>query len=156
MIEHRSHTSRGASAGFSLIELIVVMAILAIALAIAVPRHAKTASKPVLLATAFELAASLGAVRAQAIGRNQDQEFVLDLTSKSYSSSSSLRALPPGVSLSFETAQDTLRATSEARLIFYPTGGSSGGRIVLSTNQGRVIITVEWLTGMASVERDAS
>jgi general secretion pathway protein H len=146
---------RDCSAGFSLLELLVVMAIVSAALVLAVPRFSKTASAPSLRATAFALAASARAARAQAIASNQDVAFVLDFQSKSYGSSSgSLVALPPGISLSVESAKEMVREAQGASVIFYPSGGSTGGRIILFSSLVRATVAVDWLTGAVTVMQD--
>lgn len=154
MIERRTKFS-ASSAGFSLVELLVVMAIVAGTLALAMPRFSRTASLPSLRATAFALAASVRAARSQAIASNQDVPFVLDLQSNSYGTASRSRVgLPAGIALSVETAKEALREAQVATLIFYPSGGSTGGRIVLSSPLARIAVTVDWLTGAVTVAQE--
>ena len=149
-----SHTS--SSAGFSLVELIIVLAILAAAYSMAMPSYKRTATKPSLRAAAIQVAADLRAVRAHAIARNQDVALVVDLTSQTYTTPlGNPKAVPRGIALSFQAAQDMPRRPFDARVIFYPSGGSSGGRIVLSSIEDRVVVSVDWLTGSVTLERDA-
>ena len=154
MIKRHSNVST-TSAGFSLVELLVVMAIVAAALVLAMPRFSRTQSAPSLRATAFALAASARAARAQSIASNEDVTFVLDFQSNTYGTrSGSLVALPPGIALSVETAKEVVRERADASLIFYPSGGSTGGRIILSSPLARATVTVDWLTGTVTVAQD--
>ena len=89
------------------------------------------------------------------IAANHDVAFVLDLQSMTYATLPRPPVvLPRDITLSFERAQDVLRGPADARLIFYPSGGSSGGRILLSSAQGRVSVTVDWLTGSVAVTQE--
>ncbi|MBX9925826.1 MAG: GspH/FimT family pseudopilin [Hyphomicrobiaceae bacterium] len=142
-----------ASAGFSLVELLTVLAILAAAFSLVVAHFGRSASVASLRATAFELAARVRATRAMAIAANHDVTFVIDPKTRAYGAASRPAvALPREVSVFFEANQDILRGPANNHLTFYPSGSSSGGRIVLSRANDRVSVTVDWLTGAVAVE----
>lgn len=149
-------TARPArDAGFSMLELLVVLAIIAAVMTIALPRFEAPGSRANLDAVTVELAGQLKALRARAIAGNREQAFTLDAPAHTYSAGPASAAirLPKTVSVTFQTARDVSRSAGEARLIFYPTGGSTGGRLSLTQDQSRRTVAIDWLTGTVSIER---
>lgn len=151
--DHVVDSSRRAS-GFSSLELMIVLAIVALTMTVALPRL--NPRLPNLDATAAELAAGLKALRAQAIGSNREEIFTFDTKAKSYVLGRSGRVvtLPSNLAVDFTTAREKINGQRSATLLFYPTGGSSGGRISLSLPGRRSDIVVDWMTGSVSIEKD--
>ena len=145
-----------AANGFSLLEMLVVLAILAAVLTVALPQVQRPGATANLNAVTVELAAGLKALRARAISANRDEAFTFDPETKFYTLGRFARAIsvPKSIAVSFETARQAVRAPTDARLIFYPSGGSSGGRIALTQDQRRAVITIDWMTGGVAIERD--
>src|SRR2546430_17407007 len=73
------HGGRGQDAGFTMIEVIVVLAVLAFALALIVGYKPRWSSGLGLRGTAAELASGLRLARSQAILQNRPLLFELDL-----------------------------------------------------------------------------
>ncbi len=140
-----------------MIEMLVVLAILAAVLTVALPQFRSPGQTASLNAVTVELAAGLKALRAQAIGMNREEAFVFDAEAKSYVMGQSGRVirLPGSIAVTFETAREAVRGPADARLIFFPTGGSSGGRIVLAQDLRRSVVVVDWMTGVVAIERGA-
>src|SRR2546430_17491814 len=78
------HEGRGQEAGFTLIEVIVVLAVLAFAMALIVGFKPPWSSGLGLRGTAAELASGLRLARSEAILRNQSIAFELDLAGHRY------------------------------------------------------------------------
>ena len=137
--------------------MLVVLAILAAILTVTLPQVQRPGASANLNAVTVELAAGLKALRARAISANREETFSFDAGTKSYTLGQSARAvaLPKSIAVTLETAREAIRAPADARLVFYPSGGSSGGRIALTQDNGRAVISVDWMTGSISVERDA-
>lgn len=146
---------RGRAEGFSLVELLVVLAIVAGVLALAARRFDGKGGNPSAYAAAFELAGHLRATRAHAIGKNRLQVFDIDADNRTYQSSQSVRPIPvpKSVVLTFATARENQKGASAARILFYPNGGSTGGVIGLSQGGRTVSVTTDWLTGAVTIER---
>lgn len=139
--------------GFTLLELVVALAILAIAAAIVLPQ-ARTGSDVVSLrSTAIQLAASLRATRAAAKSASRETTFVLDLAHRRYWGDGNARpqAIPrrlvveaghhPGEALDID--RSTVR--------FLPDGSASGGWIRLRSRHGAADLTIDWLTGSTDI-----
>ena len=132
------------SAGFTLVELLVVLAIIGLTLAIAVPLLARHRGGAALNAAASEIRAAVGEARSTAIAEDRTVVF---------------RGDPGGgywvdrnhFTLPVMNGTQPLRVATlgGAQISFFPSGGSSGGRIVVSSGGGERQIAVDTLTGRA-------
>lgn len=141
-----------SDAGFTLIELVVVLAILGLALALVTVKGAPVSPVTHARAAARELAAALRAVRAEALMSNQSEWFTIDVARRLYRSGQQApQSLPSDLSFGLLTSDDEVIADSVGRLRFDPDGGASGGRITI-TGGGRVWwVGVDWLSGRVSM-----
>ena len=146
--------TEGANDGMLLIELLVVLAILALVSIIALPR-AHIDRGPSLGLIASDIAAKLRAARSMAIAQNRDVSFALDTDARTYSvaGTGSPQTLPAAIDVSVTTARSQIREAKEAHLVFFSDGTSSGGTIRLADQNQSVAIGVEWLTGAVHIER---
>ena len=136
-------TSR-RDAGFTLVELLVVLAIIGMSLAIALPLLASHVGGAALNAATSEIRAALRGARSTAIAEDRPVIF---------------RGDPGGgywlgrhhFTLPLMNGGQPLRVAVEggAWISFYPSGGSSGGRIVVVSGNAQRRITVDTLTGRA-------
>ena len=145
----RSDPSR--EGGFTLIEILVVLVVLALAGAVIVLRGPARPRGVDLHATALGIAETLRLARAQAIAGNQPAQVVIDAeTHRLHAASGAIRALPADIALGFAGLAG---AVPSPRLVirFAPDGSSSGGAIDLAAG-GRVLrVRAAWLTGQVSV-----
>jgi general secretion pathway protein H len=145
----------GAGDGTLLIELLVVLAILALVAAIALPGTPMLSRGPPLGLAASDIAAKLRASRSMAIALNRDVAFALNTDTRTYgvAGMGAPQALPAAVNVSVTTARAYIRETKETHLVFFSDGTSSGGTIRLTDQHQSVAIGVEWLTGVVHIER---
>lgn len=138
----------GRAAGFTLIELLVVLAIIGLSLAIAVPLLARHAGGATLNAAASEIRAALSQARSTAIVEDRTVTFQGD-PGGGYWLDRNHFTLPL-----MNGAQPLRVATiGGARISFFPSGGSSGGRIVISSGGGQRQIAIDTLSGRADEVR---
>jgi general secretion pathway protein H len=125
--------------GFTLLEVIVVMAVLGLVLGLLGMRGPARSDRLDLDNAAQDLAGTLRLARSRAIAQNRP--VVVALGSASYSlDGEPLRPLRAVV------------AAAEAGMIaFAPSGGSTGGIVILQSGQRRATVRVEWLTGRVSI-----
>ena len=139
-------------AGFTLIEVIVTLAILGLALVIVVGYKAPWSSGFGLKGTASELASGLRLARSEAITSNRPVAFDLDVTGHVYRvGKGAERRLPANLSIELLTIAGESRGARVGDIRFNPDGSSTGGRIVLAEGSRRTAVGVDWLTGRVSV-----
>lgn len=142
-----------AETGFTIIEIMVVLAIMAMALTIA-PTIVAGLSGGRLRAAADELAAELRAARGQALRRSSPVEMTLDLTKRGYSLSGNPRfhAFPDVVDAIDVTPAALVQPGGVARVRFQADGTADQARIALRHGATAKIIAVDWLTGRVRVD----
>ena len=149
------HTSTGRDErGFTLLELLVGLGILAMVLAVIAPIANRTRASMELRSTAFDIASSMRNARAAAQTSNAEQALVIDVSSRLlWTEGQSLRkALPRrfGMTLDLPVAE---RVSSNAgRMRFFPDGSASGGKVVLREGGRIATVFVNWLNGDVQVQ----
>jgi general secretion pathway protein H len=148
---------RIAENGWSLIEMLVVLAILALIAAVALPGTPIMGRGPSLGLVAADMAARLRAARSLAMAQDRDVVFALDTDRRTYGVAGvgASQTIPATIGLSVTTARTLIRENKEAQLVFFSDGTSSGGTVRLTDQHQSVAIGVEWLTGAVHIERGA-
>lgn len=143
----------GAPRGFSLIELLVVLAIIGLMLAV-LPRFIVGSPGVQLRAAADGLAATLRQLHETAIRGQVTTGFALDPKARTYRLSTALaaRALPAIVTGVEITTVAFLPGERIAHILFYPDGSASGGTIRLRHADLSAGIRIDWLTGRVGLE----
>jgi general secretion pathway protein H len=139
------------SAGFTLVELLVVMGIIGLILAVVLSAKPKTAAARVAVA-ARAVAATLQLARTQAMATNTETVVRIDTQSRQFGLLGSMHALPRGMTVAM-TVAETEHIESSGGMRFYPDGQSSGGEIVLMLDGRASRIAVNWLTGEPQLSR---
>lgn len=139
--------------GFSLFEVIIVLAILGLMTALIASSGARISPAMQARAVAQEISGALRAARSEAMMSNRRVAFVLDLSTRSYRwGETPRRALSSELKLSVLTSRDLLAPSGSAGLIrFDPDGGSSGGRITIEGSGVVWRVGVDWLSGRVSI-----
>src|SRR5229473_6432664 len=119
----------GAGAlGFTLIELLVVLAILGFALVLVIGYGPPVSRGLDLRGSAAALASGLRLARSEAIVRNQQVTFDLDVAGHRFrSGSGKVRQLPPRLAIELLTIAGERRKGATGDIRFNPDGSSSGG-----------------------------
>jgi len=140
--------------GFTLIELIIALGIMALGVAVAFPYFEGTRAGHQLRATAYDIASQLRDARASAQARNIDQAFILDVGNRRMwlDGSQVRRALSPRLAVDVEVPVAEQLAANVVRVRFFADGSASGGKLVLRDGTRRATVSVNWLTGDVRVE----
>lgn len=138
--------------GFTLLELIVVLGILALAASLVFPRVQGTHNAASLDTTARRLTSALQLAHAESRRTNTDQTLMIDIDHATFWSSASPtpQVIPKPIALAIHNDSFEWSGTNR-RVRFTPSGGATGGVIALASSDGRASITVDWLTGAATL-----
>ena len=142
-------SSRKAQAGFTLLEMVCVIAIIAMLAAVLLPNFSGATSRPRLEAYAVQTASMLKADRTAAMRHRVAVATQVDATDRSLRSGSTGRVLrvPEDVSFSATLPTRCNDRPAFSAISFFATGMSCGGTIVLSRLGTAYEIRVNWLTG---------
>jgi general secretion pathway protein H len=137
--------------GFTLIEILVTLAILGVAMGLIIGRGPMNSRGLQTRAAAGAIAQSLRAARAQAIATDHDVSVAFDPEHHIFAAD----ATPPvklAKDLAIEILPPALTGPGRVRVIrFSPDGSATGGQVLLGEGHKRLGISVEWLTGKVTV-----
>jgi len=151
------------AAGFTLLELMLVMAIIAMASVIVIPNltglEARTFTAQVrdansILNYARRIAVVTGQPRTASFFINaQDADAALDDSPRQYQAVGANRWDSYGTAIRFRDSTDReVEVEEKIDITFYPEGGSTGGTLLLSQGNQQALIVVDPFTGRISTE----
>jgi general secretion pathway protein H len=142
-------------AGFTLLELLIVLAVMALAVGLAMPLATRPAGDAALTATARKLAADMRMARASAIRDNTERTLTIDLARRRFwvDGLTGASAIAGGIAVDVVTVRAEQRSARQGRLRFFPDGSATGGTVALTGAGRRVTVKLDWMTGHASVTR---
>lgn len=142
-----------ADAGFTLLEMVCVLALVALLAAVSLPRLPTATSRPRLEAYAVEVAALLKADRNAALGRHVAVSAMIDAPGRTVRSGSSARIvrLPDDVVFDALLAERCNGRPALSTISFLANGMSCGGVLRLARSGVGYEVRVNWLTGGVEV-----
>ncbi|MFD2183675.1 Tfp pilus assembly protein FimT/FimU [Rhodoplanes azumiensis] len=149
---------RRATAGFTLLEVVCVLALVAMLAAIVVPQVSRGTSGPRLDAYAVEIASVLKADRSAAIRARTAVAAVVDAPRRTIVGGAGGRVvrLPEDVTVDALLPQRCEGRPAMSTIGFLATGMSCGGTIRLSRPGRAVEVRVNWLTGGIDIVASAA
>ena len=139
--------------GFTLLEVMVVLVIMALILVIVPPYLPNVMASIHVKSAARELAASLKHARSQAFYNQRETTLIVNVDERNYTLNKKLKTLtlPIDASLSLITAKSEQLSESEGQVRFFPDGSSTGGQVKLAYKDQEYLIDVHWLTGRVKI-----
>ncbi len=144
-----------ATAGFTLLEVICVVAIIGMIAAILLPAIPAGTSQPRLKAYAVEIASLLTADRTAAIRRQAPVAADIDALGRTIRSGADGQAvrLPADVEMTATLAARCNGRSSGSTIVFFASGLSCGGVVTIAHADVGYAIEVNWLTGGIEIVR---
>jgi general secretion pathway protein H len=139
--------------GFTLLEMICILAVIAMVAAILLPNLSRSTSRPRLEAYAVQTASLLKADRTAAIRHRVQVVTQIDAGARSLRSGSTGQVLVVPDDVVFDAILPSRCNDRPAfsSISFFPTGISCGGTVVLTRPGASYEIRVNWLTGAIEI-----
>jgi general secretion pathway protein H len=143
----------GRHGGFTLLEMLVVLLLLAIAYALTPPMFSSGLSTTELKSAARQLAAGLRKTRSHAIVTRREATLSVDVDAHRFQLTGDKKSypLPARAEVTVFTAKSETNAEQSAAIRFFPDGSSTGGRITLAAGERKFLVDVDWLTGLVEI-----
>jgi len=134
--------------GYTLIELTVVLAIVALIVALVAPRLFMPSSAAEIRKAASMIDTAARMARADARMSGRDALVIIDLDAHTVEVAprGQVRALPGAVEIEARVADSEL-VGRRAAVRFLPDGGATGGRFDIEHGRMRGSVNVDWITG---------
>jgi general secretion pathway protein H len=146
-------TGARSSRGFSLIEIVVVLFLIALAVSAVSVSFSKSMSGARLQAATRDMVAALRYTRGQAIVKGRETTFDLDLAGNTYAAPGrGTVQLPKNMHMTMFTADQEITSETSGRIRFFADGSSTGGHISVLMERVEWRINVDWLTGAVTRE----
>lgn len=144
---------RTQTRAFTLLELLVVLAISGLILVLIPPALDNILPENRVRGAARDLAAELRLCRSRAIRTREETLLVLDVGEQTFQSADRGRGLnlPEEATLSLTTAESEMLSKMRGAIRFFPDGSSTGGQIRLHYQSSEYVVDVNWLTGQISI-----
>ena len=145
--------SNGPESGFTLLEMVCVLALIAMMAAVLLPFIPHHTSRFRLQAYALQIATLLKADRNAAIRRGADVSTLVDAGDRSIRSGATADVLriPDDVRFDALLPQTCNRRAALSTISFFASGMSCGGAIALTRLDAGYEIRVNWLTGRIEI-----
>lgn len=139
--------------GMTFLEILVVMALMALIAGIALPMFGPGVSTSALRSSARQVAAGLRQARSEAVAQRHETFLVIDVAGRRFKvdQQGAEHHLPDGISIKLFTAQNDLVDANVGAIRFFPDGGSNGGRVTLAAGERKFEVDVDWLTGRVAI-----
>ena len=150
--------ARRAQGGFSLLELVAVLFLMALLLGLVLPGLIRSWERESNRATLREFTTTLRTARSEAVTRGLRVRLFLDLKTGRYRLEGSTReGALKGVGLSDAQLVWQNPEKSQGYIAFYGDGSTSGGKLALAEATGRrYLLEVEPITGKVSLRSNVN
>ena len=147
---HRHTALRG---GFTLLELIVALAVASVVLAVAPFAVERMLDGAQYRSTVRDMMSTMRAARNDALMSGHEAVFRIDVDQRRYGVGESLsKTIPAALMVEFVVAEHEIDSTGVGGIRFYPDGSSTGGSVLIRRGDGAAAqLRVGWLLGRLSL-----
>ncbi|MBK6726181.1 MAG: GspH/FimT family pseudopilin [Xanthomonadales bacterium] len=141
--------------GFSLVELVAVLMLIAIVAGTAALSISGSLAGAKIRAAVRDLTAALRQTRGLAIVKGEERSLEIDVEARTYQvPGKNPVQLPEELQMKLLTAATEQTGDSKGMIRFFPDGSSSGGRVTLTRDRHEWRVEIAWLTGEVRIEED--
>jgi general secretion pathway protein H len=139
---------RGSDAGFTLLELLIVIAVLSLAATVGAAWLPDVGERLAVARSASQLEQMLARLAADALHTGLDQTAVVANTGakQAIKAGGSLHRFDAGTTVSWIAAAEAGSDGDRGTIVFFGTGGATGGKLELVRGSARVAVEIDWLT----------
>jgi general secretion pathway protein H len=150
---HRSPVSACSIRGFTLLEILVVLALIAVSLSIAAPRIGDSLETARLKATSRAIMATGRTARHLARNEQRDVVLTVNVQQRSYGldTAPTRQIQPASATVKIIGAKTEQTSPNETSIRFFPDGSSTGGQVSVSNEKMTFTIDFDWLTGAIAI-----
>lgn len=149
-------TALRRAAGFTLIEIVVVLMLIALVITVISISATQGLSSAKIRSAAKDLMAALRYTRGQAIVSRSEQRLEVDVEARTYQAPRrALVELPKNMEMRLLTAAAERTGETKATIRFFPDGSSTGGRVRLIAGEREWQVEIAWLTGEVRLREGA-
>ncbi len=141
-------------AGFTMLELLVVIVLIGVLAAISPPIFSNGVSAAEHRALARSVAQTLRFARSEAVANRTDVGVEFNLQDRTFQLPGGKHKgkWPDNIALELTTTAAETVDDKHAYVRFYADGGSTGGRVTLKYKEREYRIDISWLTGHIAIE----
>ncbi|MDR1462012.1 MAG: GspH/FimT family pseudopilin [Azoarcus sp.] len=145
---------RPRSGGFTLIELIVALAVAGLAAGASIAAYPKMRASMEYRSALRGVLAGMNKARVEAVRGGQSSVFYVDQETRTYGvDDRELGRFPDSISVQFTVAGQEADSRGRGQIRFHPEGGATGGSVDLLRGPGSgVRLRVDWLFGSVTQE----
>ena len=137
--------------GFTLLEMLVAISIAAVVMGLSVPAMQKLYASSQYHGAVNDVVTTLTSARYAAIRSGSGEDVMINPTTKELELGGKVKSLPASLLIEVLGSQE-LNRDGAGVIRFYPDGGSSGGYVNLSQENGASVqVQVDWLLGRVSL-----
>jgi general secretion pathway protein H len=137
-------------AGFTLLEMLVVVTLLALVAVVIVPPLARPSDNFRLQSTARDVVGALRLTRGAAILRGTEMTAVIDVDKRTVESPVvPRRSFFPEIVAQLRIAEPERITATRGGFRFFADGSSTGGDVALTLRDKKVTLCVNWMTGLS-------
>ena len=146
--------SGGRESGFTLLEMVVAITIAAIVLGVSAPAMQRLYKSSQYHGAVNDVVTLLSSARYSAIRSGGNKDVLINPRTREITLEKKVKVLPDGFQIEVLGSQE-LNRDGAGVIRFYPDGGSSGGYVNLTHENGMAVqVQVDWLLGRVSLCKD--
>jgi general secretion pathway protein H len=149
----RSPTRLASERGFTLVELLVALAIISIVMLVTVPYIRNPPVSVMLRSEALRLASALRVTRAAAMAQNRPMTLSIDADRRIFTSPVVPSAMiDQRIAIRMTIAEPLRSGAAQGGIRYFANGHSTGGQIALQIGAAVLNVRVNWATGGISID----